>query len=329
MKILVTGSNGFLGSAIVERLIVHGERDIRCFVRPGSQRGRLDFVQSAHPEAALEIFEGSLATVESAAAALDGIEMVYHVAAGMSGPAADLFLASVVASKNLLEAMVRRGMVRTVLISSFGVYEASSLPTGATLDENCPLERHGEKRDLYSFAKIRQEKLFWEYVKRYDLPLTVLRPGVIYGPGNPGPSTRVGISVGPLFLFFGGGNPLPLSYVENCAEAAVIAGGREDTIGQVFNVHDDDLPTCAQYLKLYRKEVKSLRVLSIPYPVLMLLSRQIEKYSKNSNGQIPPVFTPYKTKNSWKRTQFDNSKLKKIGWKQVVSTIKGTSTTLH
>ena len=41
MKTLITGSTGFLGSALVERLLAHGERDLRCFVRAGSKLERL------------------------------------------------------------------------------------------------------------------------------------------------------------------------------------------------------------------------------------------------------------------------------------------------
>ena len=251
MKILVTGSNGFLGSAIVARLIAHGETDIRCFVRPGSSLSRLEVVQNDNPQVCLEIFRGSIGTVEGAAAALQGVDVVYHAAAGMTGAAADIFLSSVVTSKNLLEAMVMTRFVKIVLISSFGVYNTGSLPFGTVLNEKTPLEPHPEKRDLYSFAKWRQEKLFRDYQEQYGFPLVVLRPGVIYGPGNSGLSSRIGLSLFGVFLHLGGRNTLPLSYLDNCAEAVVVAGRSEESVGQVYNVHDDDLPTCQQFLRQY------------------------------------------------------------------------------
>jgi len=321
-KVLVTGSNGFLGSALVERLLAHGETDLRCFVRPGSDRSRLETVRAGAPSGvSLEVFEGTLATIEGAAEALRDVDVVYHVAAGMSGSAADLFLSSVVTSKNLLEAMTRQGRLpRVVLISSFGVYGTAGLRRGSVLNEDAPLEAHPEKRDLYSYAKWRQEKLFRDYSRVHGLPLVVLRPGVIYGPSGGGPSARIGLSLFGVFLHLGGSNLLPLSYVENCAEAAAVAGRRDDAVGNVFNVHDDALPTCRQFLRRYCREVRRMRVVTVPYALTMLVSRWVERYHERSQGQLPAVFTPYKTATSWKGLRFDNSRLKSLGWQQRVPT---------
>lgn len=316
MKILVTGSNGFLGAAVVGRLLAQGETDVRCFVRPGSDRSRLEALGTP-----LEIYEGTLNSVDDAAAALEGVEVVYHLAAGMRGTAADLFLSSVVTSKNLLEALVRGGRsIKVILVSSFGVYGTAALPRGTVLNEDTPLEPHPQKRDLYSYAKWRQETLFREYQRRHGFPLVVLRPGVIYGPSGGALSGRIGVGLPGVFLHLGGRNTLPLSYVDNCAEAIVLAGRSEAAVGSVYNVHDDDLPTCRQYLRRYRQEVRRLRVLSVPYAATLLLSRVVERYHVRSQGQLPALFTPYKTASSWKATRFDNRRLKALGWRQLIST---------
>ena len=111
--------------------------------------------------------------------------------------------------------MARSG--RFVLVSSFGVYGVADLPRGHLLDESTPLEPHPERRDLYSQAKLRQEKLFREYEPKLGLDLVVVRPGVIYGPGGNAMSSRVGLDVFGVFLDMGRKNILPLTYVENCA----------------------------------------------------------------------------------------------------------------
>lgn len=320
MKVLVTGSNGFLGAALVERLLAHGYTDIRCLVRPGSSRARLEAVQQKFPQVSLDLFVGTLASPEAVMPALDGVETIFHLAAGMSGAAADLFLSSVVASKNLLEAVVRTRPIKIVQVSSFGVYAAGKLPRGSVIDENTPLEPHPEKRDLYSYAKLRQEQLFWEYHRTHQIPLVVLRPGVIYGPSGPAISSRVGLNLFGVFLHLGGNNILPLSYVDNCAEAIVVAGKRDEANGQAYNVHDDDLPTCREFLQRYKREVRSIRSVSLPLSATMTLSRVVEKYHVRSRGQLPAVFTPYKTAASWQGNRFDNGKLKRLGWAQLVPT---------
>lgn len=323
MTVLVTGSNGFLGSALVDKLLAHGEKDIRCLVRPASNRARLEEI-ARRRGVTLDLVVGSLGSKEAAAKVVDGVDTIYHVAAAMSGAPADMFLHTVVASKNLLEAAVQTGRSpKIVLVSSFGVYGVADLPRGHVVDENTPLEAHPEKRDLYSQSKLRQEKLFWEYQARYRFPLTVLRPGVIYGPGGNAFSSRVGMNLFGVFLHLGGKNLLPLSHVENCAEAIAIAGRSAATNGQVYNVHDDDLPTCSAYLARYKREVSPIRSLSVPYLALTGISKLVEGYHAHSKGQLPAIFTPYKTATSWKGNRFDNAKLKAIGWKQLVPTDEG------
>jgi nucleoside-diphosphate-sugar epimerase len=327
MKVLVTGSNGFLGSALVDRLLAHGETDLRCLVRPASNRSRLEEIEKRRG-VPLEIAVGSLATKEAAERAVEGVDVVYHVAAAMGGAPADMFLSTVVASKNLLEALVHTGRSpRVVLVSSFGVYGVADLPRGYIVDENTPLESRPAQRDLYSQAKLRQEKLFWEYQARYGFPLTVLRPGVIYGPGGNAFSSRVGMSLFGVFLHLGGRNILPLSYVDNCAEAIAVAGRSDVARGQVYNVHDDDLPTADVYLARYKREVKPIRSLTVPYFALAGISKLVERYHAYSKGQLPAIFTPYKSATSWKGNRFDNTKLKALGWKQLVSTEEGLQRT--
>jgi len=326
MKVLVTGASGFLGAALVERLLARGEKDVRCFLRSGSDRRRLDDLARRYPDAQLELFVGSLASRDSAARALDGVAVVYHLAASLLGAAADIFLNTVVASKHLLEAISATGRapsIKVVLVSSFGVYGVAGLPRGHLVDEATPLEPHPERRDLYSQAKLRQEKLFREYQARLGFPLVVLRPGVIYGPRGSRISARVGLELMGVFLYLGGDNLLPLTYVDNCAEAIAVAGQSPQADGQTYNVVDDDLPTCKEYLARYRKEVKPLRTVRIPYRAMAAISAAVQRYHAFSKGQLPAIFTPYKTATSWGGNRFDNAKLKSLGWRPRVSTEEG------
>lgn len=323
MKTLVTGAGGFLGSVLVERLLEHGHRDIRCLVRSPKRKERLCATIARYPDARVEVITGNLNRREDAVRAVEDVDVILHLASAMSGSPADMFLNTVVGSRNLVDAVQTRP-VRIVLVSSFGVYGVAALRRGAVVDERTPLETHPEQRDIYSHTKLRQEQLFQEYQRRNGFELVILRPGVIYGPGMAGHfSSRVGLSLFGIFLHLGGGNMLPLSYVDNCAEAIVTAGSAKNAAGQVYNVHDDSLPTSRQYLRRYRREVKKIRFVPVPYFVLMAISRLVARYHKYSHGQLPAIFTPYKTASTWGGNYFDNGALKGTGWKQLVSTDEG------
>jgi nucleoside-diphosphate-sugar epimerase/peptidoglycan/xylan/chitin deacetylase (PgdA/CDA1 family) len=323
MKVLVTGASGFLGKALIERLLAHGYTDIRCNVRRRADIPKLEELSGRYTHIRLEYCVGNLRYREDAARAVADVQLIFHLAAGKKGTAADLFLDSVAASRNLLDAVADHKPMRIVLISSFGVYGVAGLVRGALVNEQTMLEPHPEWRDHYSYAKLRQEQLFREYQQRNGFELVVLRPGVIYGPDGGHFSNRVGLTIGNWQLHFGGGNSLPLSYVDNCAEAVVVAGSHQFAAGQTYNVHDNDLPTCREYLRAYKKYVTNIRSISVPYFGVRLLATLIAKYHRYSKGQLPAILTPYKAASLWGGNRFDNSKLRSIGWKQLVPTADG------
>ena len=212
------------------------------------------------------------------------------------------------------------GVRRFVQISSLGVYEASSLSTGAQLDEHTPLDSHPELRDPYTYSKIVQEQIGWEARERAHLPLTVIRPGVIYGPGRGVMSNRVGLKLGPLLIKMGGSQTLPYTYVDNCAAAVKRACLAEGIDGEAFNVLDDGLPTGSQLLRKLRHAGQGVRSLWVPRPMIGPLSSVYDWYSRWSQGQLPGVITRYRSDSMWKKLRYTNEKAKaQLGWSPLVT----------
>jgi nucleoside-diphosphate-sugar epimerase len=325
LKVLVTGAGGFLGFHVVERLLAHGYTDIRCFLRERAKAERLLEMSQLYPGSQLELCYGNLRAKSDCVRAMADVSLVFHLAAGLKGSPAELFADSVVVSRNLLEALETRDgfpaqKTRVVLVSSFGVYGVVPLGRGARIDERTPLEDHPELRDTYSHSKLRQEQLFWEYRQKAGFELVVLRPGVIYGPGGGAFSSRVGLQIGPVFFHLGGSNLLPLAYVVNCAEAIVVAGTHPESAGQAYNVHDDDLPTASRYLREYKRHVKRIRSIRLPYFMTRMLAWALERYHRRSQGQLPAIITRYKAAAAWGGNTFSNAKLRALGWRPLVAT---------
>lgn len=329
MSVLVTGANGFVGRALTRRLLHGGEKAVRCLVRENAHGERIAELGAPYPGAKLAYVVGDLLNPETLPASLDGVHTIYHLAATMRGRYSDMVMGTVVGSKNLLEALGGRTDVRVVLVSSFSVYATAELPRGAVVDENTPLEPHPTRRGAYAYAKLRQESLFREYAERVGFELAIVRPGAIYGPGGPALTPRVGVRVPGGLLHLGGRNLVPLTYVDNCADAIGAVGRHEDAAGEVFNVVDDDLPTSREYLRWYRRYVDAGPFVPVPYRFMRLIARMVESYHRRSGGQLPPFFTPYKTDSLWKGNTFTNSKLKALGWRPEVSTPEGMRRTFE
>jgi nucleoside-diphosphate-sugar epimerase len=318
MNVVVTGAAGFLGRRIVASLIRAGGCEIRALVRrPGQGVSTVRELAEASGRT-IDIKAVNLLDRSALAGLLRGVDVVIHSAAGKKGPPADMFLNSVVATRNLMEACRESNVRRVVLVSSFSVYDTSNLCTGAVLDEAAPLEVPGTAKGPYGYAKAAQERLAQTLATQYGIELTIARPGVIFGPGDQSLSPRVGLRIGGVMVSLGGGAQLPLTYVDNCAEAIVHLGLTAPP-GSIVNVVDDDLPTCSAFLRRYRAAVAPMRVVRLPYPFLLHGSRLLVAYHKRSRGQLPAVFTPHVVRSMYRPLRYSNQALKALGWKPRVS----------
>lgn len=317
-RILVTGSNGFIGVRLVEKLLEAGQTNIRCFVRPSSRLERLRAViERAEAPGRVEIVSGDLLSPEDCARAATGVAVIYHLAAGFDKSFAGAFMNSAVATRNLMDAFLTNGEPkRFVNVSSFAVYSNLQMKRGALLDETAPLEDAPQERyDAYGFGKLKQEELVRRYGRERGMPYVILRPGTVYGPGKKELTGRIGVDTFGFFIHVGGSNELPLSFVDNCADAILLAGLVKGVNGEAFNVVDDQRLTSSQFLRAYKRRIGGMFSLRLPYGVASELCRLWEWYSVRSRGQLPPAFNRRRCAAEWKGNTFTNRKLReRLGW---------------
>jgi nucleoside-diphosphate-sugar epimerase len=318
--VLVTGAAGFIGKSVVRSLLNAGFRNVRCLTRSLSKStDRLGLISSQGIAPHMEVVRGNLLSRKDCLAATRGIAVIYHLAASTGEKSfPDAFMNSALATRNLIEAFLQNGRPRRfVNVSSFAVYSNRGLKRGAVLDETCPLEDSPQERfDPYAFGKLKQEEIVKKYGIEQKLPYVIVRPGTVFGPGKQTLTGRIGIDTFGFFMHLGGSNQLPLTFVDNCAEAIVLAGLKRGVDGEVFNIVDDELITSSEFLTAHKRAVGSYFSLRVPYPLAYLLSLAWENYSKWSKGQLPPVFNRRRCAAEWKGNRFSNSKIReRLGWR--------------
>jgi nucleoside-diphosphate-sugar epimerase len=326
--ILITGATGFIGSRVIESLLTLGFRELRCLVRPSSRAERVQALsQRSGSGVRVEVMKGNLLSCKDCDAAVKGIKVIYHLAAGTGTKSfAEAVMSSVVTTRNLLDASLReRALRRVVNVSSFTVYTNTNKPHRNVLDESCPVEEHPELRgDAYCYAKVKQDELVISYGRQFGIHYVIVRPGYVYGPGKQAISGRVGIDTFGFFLHLGGSNRIPFTYVDNCADAIALAGLKKGIDGEVLNVVDDELPSSRQFLSLYKKNVRRFRSFYLPHSLSYAFCLLWERYSRWSEGQLPLAFNRRRWFVDWKDTRYSNDKLKGlVGWSPKVPLAEG------
>lgn len=266
MRALVTGASGFLGGRLTQILAGRGV-EVTVLARASADLRHLEGLS-------VRVARGALTDFAALREAVRGRTHIFHCAACSTDWAEvqTYFDSNVIGTGLLLEAASReRGLERLVHVSTTDVYGYPEMPG----DELTPWRDVGLP---YNRTKIEGESAVWGYAEK-GLPVTVIRPGTIYGPRSKDFVVEIAKMLRQrLMLLVDGGRARGgFCYVDNVACAMMTVCSRPETVGEVYNLTDSTNVSWKGYVAAMAEGLGVREPwLDLPFGAAMALARGLE-----------------------------------------------------
>jgi len=280
--ILVTGASGFVGSAVLRKLLNRGH-DVRALLRPGSDRRNLEGLR-------VDIAEGDLLDAPSLKAALKGCQGLCHVAADYRLWAPDpklMFSANVDGTRSLLLAAGEAGVGRIVYTSSVAVL--GLLPGEAVSDEETPVS-FDDMIGPYKQSKFLAEAEVRALVENQGLPVVIVNPSTPIGPRDikPTPTGRLIVDAAsgkmPAYVDTG----LNVAHVDDVAEGHLLAF-EKGQIGERYILGGENMALQEILQGVARITGGKAPRIRLPHDLIMPVAVLAEAWTRLTGGAEPFV----------------------------------------
>jgi nucleoside-diphosphate-sugar epimerase len=319
-RILVTGAAGFLGRHVVAALWRCGA-DVVALVRDKTRAPRALERQAT-------IVEGDVANAEAMAAAMDGVAVVIHCAAVTRNnvPWSEHHRTNVRGTEVVLRAAHEAGVRRAVHVSSVIVHGPAGAGGSDLVAESAPYAEDVDRWAHYQRSKIEAEQMAFDLHRRLGLPVSVIRPGIIYGPGAARSVGRGLLRLGRVQLSIGSGkNVLPYTYIGNVVDAILLAVASPDAVGRAYNVVDEpQAPVRAWAARAAALRDESLISAPVPAGLLSGVARLLEAKRERDGSDAPPKLTRFVVASATSSRRYDTTGARRdLGWRPEVSPDEG------
>ena len=324
MKVLVTGATGLLGSHLVERLLEQGHQ-VRALARKTSDISHLKTTGA-------KIMFASLDGSNDILPAVRDMDAVIHTAARVMpgwGTWEDFESTAVKGTKNLLEACVKAGVKRFVYVSSVTVMGKNCLKdVPADESSSCeigPLCQH----TFYDWSKLLGEQAALEFHKQGKVNVTVVRPGMMYGPRCRLLTDRIFrfVKTFPIVFLPGKANAkTALVYVTDVADCVIMAATSDKAAGQIYNVAPAHEVRYRDFVEALAKAMgKPGFHITMPLFVIHAVGAVTELWAKLRKSKNLPFLTRADVRFLKEGMNIDGSKaMRDLGWEPKVSIEEGT-----
>jgi len=317
LSALVTGTSGFIGGRLAERLATEEGVRVRAMFRNPKKAERL-------LKLPLEIVKADLLDLPSLRKAIDGCDLAFHCAALVreTGDRNEFFETNVKGTENILKASTEAGVKKFIHFSSVAVYGLNP-PDGA--DETTPYQPCG---NLYCDTKIASEKAVWVAHQKAGLPVVVIRPTNVYGPYSNFWTVRPIklVNSGQMILINGGTGFCNYVYIDNLIDATLAATKRDQSVGQVYLVTDGNAVLWKEFFGCYAQMAGKPKMRSVPEWLGKAIALSMEVSSKLSGK--PPKITREAVRFLTRRARFKIEKAKReLGYQPRFSLEEGMKLT--
>jgi UDP-glucose 4-epimerase len=314
MRVLVTGAGGFLGRHVVSALVAGGH-EVRALVRPSADVADLSWGKG------VEVARADLRGGTELAPLFSGVQAVVHLAAQTRGDDSTILSGTLLGTERLLAAMAASSAKRLVLCSSFSVYDWARV--GGVLDDDGPLPADPWPGGAYAAAKTWQERMARRHAEQHGWKLTVLRPGFVWGRGSDDIAC-IGPRLGRWQLVLGPLRRLPLTHVQNCADAFRAVLATEASAGDTYNVVDVLGTTAARYAREHRSgSGRGGPTLWIPYlaaRAFVWLANRCARLAFGARYRLPSMFAPVRFALRFQPVDATSTGLRRrLGWRPPMS----------
>jgi nucleoside-diphosphate-sugar epimerase len=321
MTVLVTGAAGFLGGHVIDVLLERGDRP-RALIHPCDQAERLE-------AAGVDVRRGDVASLAPLTAAVKGVDIIVHCAArtGPWGLEQAYMQTNVTALEPLVDAAQAAGVQRIVHVSSITVHGND---VGGWADEEAPFR---EEPNPYSRSKIAGERLLERMVAERRAPVTIVRPGWIYGPRDVASTARIArmLEARRMFVIGSGDNHLPLIYVRDVAEGVLLASQAPAAVGRAYLLVNDEPVTQHAFLATLAAELGvPPPTRRIPYELVLRAGALSESLGRLARSRRPPPVMRYGLQLLGGENRFAISRARaELGFLPAVNLRDGVKRTAH
>ena len=316
-RVLVTGATGFTGQVLLRKLCALN-LDVRAIARATSVRGHL-------ADLPVEWFTGQVYDPALVHAAMEGVQVVFHVAAAYRDPGiedAEYRRVHVESTQLLAQAALQQpGFRRFVHTSTVGVHGHIENPPA---DESAPFA----PGDIYQTTKAEAELWLHDFAAANGLPYTVIRPAAIYGPGDRRLLKVFKMAKAPVFPVLGRGRCLyHLIHVNDLADAYILAAHHPAAAGETFICGNESATPLLEMGRIIADELRRpFRPLRLPAAPFFLLADATEAVCRPL--KIAPPIYRRRVAFFTKDRSFDTTKIRtRLGFSPAFSTEEGLRST--